>query len=172
MTDNKYFEILEKVYTITNNTTPRRFDCGELCGKRCCGNLSKDGHTSGMALLPYEKEFLLSKGADFTFEKSDDGELLICNGNCKREFRPFACRIFPYYADLKNSSIMIKKDLRAASVCPLLTASISRRASIYFLRSIKKAARLLAKEQCFKDELTGISDFIEYLHELYKKMEE
>lgn len=172
MADNKYFEILENIYNLTDNTTPRRFDCGELCGKRCCGNLSKDSNKSGMTLLPYEKEFLLSKGANFSFEKSEDGDLLICDGNCKRELRPFACRIFPYYADFKDLSIRIKKDLRAASICPLLTTNIGKRADIYFLRSIKRSVRLLQKENCFADELTGISDFIEYLHELYKKMEE
>lgn len=171
MSREKYFDILEKVYQLTNNTAPRSFDCGELCSKRCCYNLSKSENLSGMALLPYEKEFLTSKGAKYSYDKNEDGDILVCDGGCDRNLRPFACRIFPYYIDILDDGIEIKKDLRAASVCPLLTNEISKRPSIYFLRSIKKAARLLMSEKVFRDELDGISGFIGYLHELYAKME-
>jgi len=171
MSENRYFDILEKVYQLTNNTTPRSFDCGELCGKKCCGNLSEYSHKSGMCLLPYEKEFLLSKGAKYEYDSGDDGEVLICNGSCKRELRPFACRIFPYCVEITNSRIKLTKDLRAAQVCPLLFDKISKRADIYFIRSIKKAARLMSKEPLFKKELLKISDFNSYLYEFYKKME-
>lgn len=172
MSANRYFDILEKVYQLTNDTTPRSFDCGELCGKKCCGNLSKDTHQSGMTLLPYEKEFLLSKGAKYEYDTSDDGDVLICDGSCERELRPFACRIFPYLPEISDCGIKLGKDLRAANVCPLLTQKISKRANIHFIRSIKKAARLLSKEQDFKNELQKISDFNKYLYEFYKKLGE
>ena len=170
MAENRYFEILEKVYRLTNDTTPRSFDCGEKCGKKCCGNLSKDEHKSGMTLLPYEKEFLLCKGASFEFQTGNDGDVLICDGSCDRNIRPFACRIFPYYIDIKADGIKIKKDLRAGNVCPLLTSRTDKRANIHFLRSMKKAARILMKEKCFTDELVSVMEFNVYLNELYRKM--
>jgi len=172
MKTDKYFEILEKVYTLTNDTTPRKFDCGQLCNKKCCKNLSKGEHKSGMALLPYEKEFLLSKGALFDFENDGTNDILICNGSCIREMRPFSCRIFPYFASFSENKTLIKKDIRAISVCPLITSKVSRRANIAFLRSIKKAILLLQKEPCFKKELEEICDFNTYLYELYRKMED
>lgn len=171
MLKEKYTEIFDKVYRLTDNTTPRSFDCGELCGKRCCSNLSSGKLKSGMALLPHEKDYLISKGAKYEYAENEDGDILICNGSCNRKLRPFACRIFPYYADLRDNRIKIKKDLRAVSVCPLILMKIRKRPSVYFLRNIKKSIRVLCTEEEIKDNFDSISGFIEYLYDLYAKME-
>ncbi len=168
---NKYFKLLEQAYSLTDNVTPRRFDCGKLCGAVCCENLSHSTHSSGMLLLPYEKEFLESRSAkEFSFEHTEDGDILICNGKCNRNNRPFACRIFPYYACFKNNGILLKKDLRAAGVCPLLTNRSSRRPSIYFIRGMKKAVKLLASDSVYYKDFIKTSDFIDSLYDLYSKM--
>ncbi len=171
MLKHKYIDIFDKVYSLTNNTTPRSFDCGELCGKRCCSNLSNGVHESGMSLLPYEKQYLISKGAEYEYTANEDGDILICNGNCDRNLRPFACRIFPYYADVKDNRIAIKKDIRAASVCPLLILKVRRRPNVYFIRNIKKAVRILRSDEELSNNLDSISGFIEYLYDLHSKME-
>ena len=171
MLKQKYTEIFEKVYSLTDDVTPRSFDCGELCGKRCCSNLSDGTHQSGMALLPYEKDYLISKGAKYEYEDNEDGDILICNGSCNRNLRPFACRIFPYYVDIRNNKINIKKDIRAVSICPLLFMNVRKRPNIYFLRNIRKATRILCAEKEIKNHFDSISGFIEYLYDLYAKME-
>lgn len=171
MSYNKHFEILKKVYDLTSNTVPRRFDCGELCNKLCCQNLSTNDIPTGMNLLPHERDFLIYNGAEYSYSATKDGDFVVCNGKCDRNLRPFACRIFPYYIKISENKILLKKDLRAANVCPLLYAEKNRRANIYFIRSIKKAARLLLKEKCYRDEFISISDFVEYLYDFYNKLE-
>ena len=168
---SKYFTLLEQAYSLTEKVTPRHFDCGKLCGAVCCRNLSHSTHSSGMLLLPLEREYLESKGVkDFAFEHTEDGDVLICDGKCNRQYRPFACRIFPYYADFHSDKIKLNKDLRAAGVCPLLIDRRYRRPNIFFIRNIKKAVKLLACESAYKNDFFKTSDFIDSLYDLYSKM--
>lgn len=169
---NKHFELLERAYSLTNNTTPCRFDCGTLCGAVCCNNLSLTDNNSGMHLLPYEKEYLQSKKANgYEYVPSEDGYMLDCGGKCIRDQRPFACRIFPYYAKFDGNSIIIKKDIRAASVCPLLTNEKTKRANIFFIRNMKKAIRILIENDDFYSDLKKTADFVDSLYDLYSKMQ-
>ena len=165
MISEKQRDTLLKAYSLLCEVTPRRFDCGTLCGSACCKDLSKGLSPSGMALLPHEKELLSESG--FEFGINDDGtDILICNSSCSRELRPFACRIFPYYVKIDGKNVSIGKDPRAAGICPLLLDRRHRRASVYFLRNAKRAVRLLSDEPDFCADLVKTSDFIESLYEL------
>lgn len=170
MTREEYFGLYEAVYRLTDDVTPCRFDCGELCEKACCRDLSRGDKPSGMALLPGEKEYLLQKGCDgFEFFNGEDGEIVVCHGKCNRENRPFACRIFPYYADVSSGKIVLKKDLRAASVCPLLVDKTHKRKNIYFIRGIKRAVSLLLTCTDTADDIMRTADFIGSLYDFYAK---
>ncbi len=166
------FSLLREAYELTENVTPKRYDCGRLCDGACCKNASALTSEAGMILLPYEKEFLESIGAaGFTYESDKDGvNYLVCDGSCNRKFRPFACRIFPYYADFSQGYTRIKKDLRAVSVCPMLNKSRFGRANIRFLRNIRKSVRILCKSDLYKDDLIKTSEFINELYYLYKML--
>lgn len=171
MTDKEFaFSLLEKAYKLTENVTPKKYDCGELCGGACCKNLSTLSSESGMMLLPFEKEFLIENGAcGYTYKTDTEGtDYLVCEGKCNRKFRPFACRVFPYYADFSGKRIKIKKDIRAAAICPVINARVHSRANIYFLRNVKKAVHILCKDKFIKRDFEKTSDFIDSLYYLYK----
>ena len=168
---DKQFELLMKAYKLTDNVTPQRFDCGKLCNAACCKNLSSLSEKTGMQLLPYEKAFLeINAENNYTYIKSGTTDVLICDGNCNRKFRPFACRIFPYYASVTDTKISLKKDPRAASVCPLLLSKVYKRPNIFFLRNMKRAIRLLVSVPEIQQDLVENSEFIDSLYELYSKI--
>lgn len=124
-----------------------------------------------MLLLPYEKEYLQKfANANYTYTKSGDTDILICSGKCDRNFRPFACRIFPYYANIENDKVSLKKDPRAALVCPLIVSRTHKRPSVYFIRNIKKAVNLLISDDEYKNDFSDMSDFVDSLYELYSKI--
>ena len=90
-------KIIKDAYAILNEETPMKYDCGRLCDSLCCKD---NGEGLGMWLLPGEKE-ILKEYDTYTFHKSDDKtEVVVCNGVCNRDVRPYACRIYPYYPSL------------------------------------------------------------------------
>jgi len=101
-----------------------------LCGKACCQG---DGDT-GMWLLPGEAG-LLGGVEGFKIQPCQDNNgypLLVCNGNCKRKYRPFACRIYPFFPLVTEGgggclNIRIICDPRAVPRCPLAQFSLSQK---------------------------------------------
>ena len=165
------FDILHKAYLLTNDITPKKYDCGILCGSACCKDLSLSNiEETGMLLLPYEKEYLIKNGANESFFRESDGEnFYICNTTCNRNLRSLSCRIFPYYPKIINDKIKIIKDIRAVSFCPLLSRRAAKRPNVYFLRAIKRAVRILVKNKDYYDEFVKTSDFLNCLCEMYSR---
>lgn len=163
------FDLYDKVYTLLCDVTPRREDCGQHCGARCCHSGSFSEHSTGMLLFPGEKAYLLAHGVNASrFTEAADGTLLVCDGHCDRTLRPLACRMFPYYPHIEpDGSVRILHDLRALSICPLLTKRSLRRAPVRFLRSMKRAARYLQSDPQIAAELQKNSDFLSSLTDLW-----
>ncbi len=170
-----HFALYDKAYALLRDVTPRREDCGQHCGRRCCHTGSFSNASTGMLLFPGEKEYLLAHGVNASrFTETDDGTLFVCDGHCDRRLRPLACRMFPYYPHIESDGrLRILHDLRALSVCPLLTSRSLRRAPVRFLRSMKSAARLLQSDPEIAAELQKNSDFLSSLaalcNSLYSK---
>lgn len=169
--------LLRQAYALLRDVTPRRFDCGVLCGGACCRNLSSDDSESGMLLLPYEREYLrctaagLAIDTGYHFETNGSDEFLICSGKCNRALRPFACRIFPYYPAFRDEQIILRPDPRAVSVCPLIRQRLTvRRTNVYFLRNVKKAANVLIREPVFRTELEKNAAYLDGLYEFYERL--
>ena len=122
-----------------------------------------------MSLLPYE-DMLIGGFEGFKIKDTSDGKVLICSGSCERIFRPFACRIFPYYAsiDRNTEKIRLRIDPRGALVCPVATKKHGVRHSVFFRRNVLRAIRLLMKDDDFKRELIKTSEFCDGLYELYR----
>lgn len=169
-------DLIFKAYDLLCDVTPKKNDCGLLCGGACCKENSSHGEDSkvcGMLLLPGEKELL--EGADeFSFVKSGEGDMLVCSGKCLRELRPFACRIFPFYPKIREVSgkvyIKILPDPRASGVCPIFNDPRRRKTHIEFLRNAKKAVRILIKDEDIKKELISQSDMIADIEALRNKI--
>ena len=166
-------QILSLAYGKLCDTTPLKYDCGKLCGAVCCksGAVASEGE-SGMRLLPGEKEYLTGKG--FRFSDSEDGVILLCGGKCDRRFRPFMCRIFPYYPRLTEENgftrISLRSDPAAFRFCPLAVKQRHLRSSAYFRRNAVHAVRLLLGDEDMKKDLITLSLFSDNMYELYKKM--
>ncbi len=170
-TDTKT-ELLTRAYSLLDETTPKKYDCGILCGGACCKENSAHGEEHfGMLLLPGEKE-LLYGAKEFTFFETDEGVLLECEGKCIRSLRPFACRIFPYYPRISECgsllSISIRRDPRSMGVCPIFHDKRRRSGNIRFVRNMKRAVRILTRDEDIKKELIAISDMISDIEKMRK----
>ena len=164
--------LLRRAYALLEDSTPLKYDCGKLCGGACCKADTVSSETvGGMSLLPYE-DTLIGGCEGFDVKDIADGKVLICSGKCERMFRPFACRIFPYYAriDEKTGSISLRLDPRSVNVCPIATKQRGTRHSVYFHRNAVRAVRLLMKDEDFKKELIKTSMFCDGLYEFYRTL--
>lgn len=154
---------------------PHRFDCGRLCGRRCCDSGCAGESVEGMRLLPGEKQFLQSVAPfAFIYKQSEDGDVLVCNGRCDRAVRPIACRIFPYYAKIAEKAgrvdILLRRDPRSLAVCPLVSES-PYRPTPAFCGNFKRAMRLLIKDEEIADDVRKTSSFNESLLAFYRKFD-
>ncbi|MBE6622883.1 MAG: hypothetical protein E7621_01635 [Ruminococcaceae bacterium] len=169
-------DLIFKAYDLLCDVTPKKNDCGLLCGGACCKENSshgEDGGQCGMLILPGEKE-LLEGAEEFSFVESHEGDMLVCSGRCLRELRPFACRIFPFYPKINEVSgkiyIKILPDPRASGICPIFNDPRRRKTHITFLRNAKKAVRILINDADIRKELISQSDMITDIEALRKKI--
>lgn len=174
----KHFETLLRAYNVLENVTPLKYDCGKLCGSLCCRNNAENGETLGMWLLPYERELLetICSGdskTKYTFATAEDGTPTVsCNGKCRRQYRPFACRIYPFYAqiDVAENKIRVLKDPRAALSCPIAKINSHIRPTVEFIACVKKAVRELMKDVEIANDIISVSDFLSEIREMQNKI--
>lgn len=126
------------------SVTPLKKDCGRVCGAACCR--SPEGEETGMLLFPGEEELYASKDG-WTIRDTAAGPMVICPGECDREERPLACRMFPLLPLTGvDGEIRAVTDLRAKAVCPLARQSRSAMDPA-FTEAVREAGRLLAGEE-------------------------
>ena len=169
-------DLLKAAYSLPNDSTPLKFDCGKLCSSLCCKeNVTGSASHGGMQLFPGE-DLLIGQSNGFEIKNTKDGNILICKGRCERDLRPFMCRIFPYYAHIKKDEngkihISLLPDPRALRICPIVSGKgKKRRTSVYFRRNMTRAIRILMRDEDIKKELIKTSSFCDGLYELYGKM--
>lgn len=162
--------LYELIYTKLNKVTPLRRDCGLLCARACCQG--SDHETLGMYLFPGEEVmFAGNKYAEDYFKiiqtdleiLSKSGKrkkvlLLTCEGQCDRNLRPLACRLFPLIPYLNEKDILkVKIDPRAKGICPLTQGEDTAATTKQFLSRVRKASQLLAKDEEVKDFIKTLS---------------
>ncbi len=150
-------ELISKAYELLERVTPLRYDCGKLCGGRCC----KGDDNTGMWLFPYEEDVL--KGID-GFEIIDcDGNLgykmVVCSGSCNRKTRPLACRIYPYFPMITENGYDTRADIRGISGCPVLYNNI--KPDYKFIRQVRKVARLFDRDKELRSYLKNINTMLD-----------
>ena len=124
-------------------TTPLRKDCGALCAGRCC----KGGPEDGMLLFPGEEALYPENDLPIGWTVRDSEirlpdrqapiRLLVCNGKCDRTRRPASCRIFPLlpFVD-EDGFVHADPDMRAFTMCPLLSSPDAPRIRPAFIRAV------------------------------------
>ena len=154
---------LREAYALLEKVTPLgRNDCGVICGAICCSDKTGDS----MELFPYEKELFDNiEGFEVT-----EGEvpLVKCNGRCKRDARPLACRIYPLFPLVTDEDgeekIKVIYDPRALSSCPLCAekSKLDRR----FVRAVRRAGKYLLTDSYTAEHLRTTSEYLKELIEL------
>ena len=139
-----------KLYRLFAGVTPLKTDCGVLCGAACC----KGDETVGMLLFPGEETSL-------PVTEAQGRRYVLCGGKCQRKARPLSCRIFPLFPAADEAGrIRVIADLRGLSVCPLARQAENVRFDPRFVRRVKKAGRLLAKDPACLAFLRAVTEEI------------
>lgn len=121
---------------LIGDLTPLAHDCGALCGAACC-RPDEDGD-GGMYLFPSETWDGQIIGGDFA-------PIAVCEGNCDRETRPLACRIFPLTPAFSGGVWNVRMDARARAMCPLAPSG-AKGLKRDFARAVVRAIRLIAED--------------------------
>ena len=135
------------------DATPLTRDCGSLCGAACCQ--PEESGDNGMLLLPFEERLYQKPIDGFSYELRPDDTLykggwrLVCDGQCPREHRPFACRVFPLRIRIVDAgqedetSVQAEVDPRAWACCPLPEEGGLRAVRADFIAAVEAAGHLL-----------------------------
>jgi len=140
----------KQAYDLLQTVTPLPWDCGRLCGKRCCRPTGD--HTGAVPLLPGEEVILRHLEPNDWFYLSphpDGGYLLYCQGSCRRQHRPFVCRSFPLTAYLDAGGFLhVDFDKRGLAICPLIKPGRSKHLILQpsFIRRVRRAWTILCEE--------------------------
>ena len=144
MKSTDYKMLYNRIFNILGDYTPLTVDCGVLCNGACC----KGDSETGMILFPHEESKLDVKILE-------NGErLAVCNGKCDRNKRPLACRIFPFFPTVdEKGKVGVELDYRGARLCPMIEYSDELLFDPKFLKAVRKAGKLLVKDDECKDFL-------------------
>lgn len=144
-----YKKLYEKVFSVLGDLTPLRVDCGQLCKGACC----KGDKEVGMHLFPFEESCL-----QVTENKENGVRLAVCDGTCDRTKRPLSCRIFPFFPTVDDSGkVYVEADMRAYRLCPLVSHIDEVEFDKRFLKALKKAGKLLAKDKECLEFMRGVT---------------
>ena len=149
------------------SVTPLKKDCGRVCGAACCR--SPEGEETGMLLFPGEEELYAGKNG-WTIRETAAGPMVICPGECDRDERPLACRMFPLLPVYgEDGEIRAVTDLRAKAVCPLARQGRSSMDPA-FIDAVREAGCLLAGEKAQADFLKQLKEEQEELKRLRRAL--
>ncbi len=154
-------KVIESCYSYLRKVTPLEFDCGKICNGKCC----KGDENTGMIIFPGEESFVDKNMKIF---KNEDGDTVaVCNGNCDRNKRPLACRIYPLFPLLVTSegkdAVKVIFDCRAD--CPITEGNyeITRR----FEKAVRRVGKYLLLNEdtkAYYKELSQVqSDYLELI---------
>ena len=157
-------DALRKAREMLETVTPLKTDCGRVCGARCCRSL--EGEETGMLLFPGEEACYAGKPG-WKLRRTPSGTLLVCPGDCARDERPLACRIFPLLPVIRNGEVKVAADQRARAVCPLLKQGI-RGMDPAFAETVREAGKILAEDaaqRTFIERMTEEQDELKSLRD-------
>ena len=129
--------VIKSCYSLLRNVTPLNYDCGKICAGKCCNGDDK----TGMLLFPGEEKLI---DENMKIVEIDGGnKVAICKGECDRNKRPLACRIYPLFPVIKyeDNGEYIETEFDSRSDCPLTSGDfkISRK----FNKAVKRVGKYL-----------------------------
>lgn len=166
-------DLYASAYRLLDSVTPLKYDCGKLCGAACCDDGGRED--AGMYLYYGEEQML--KDAPFPlrieescFEYGDYDKkalIAICDGKCRRDFRPLSCRIFPlipYKREGEKLKIII--DPRARQMCPLARAFELSDFDKRFTARVSLIFKVLSKNKYINDFIVEQSYLLDEIKDM------
>lgn len=167
---------LNEARELLRDVTPLKRDCGRLCGGECCK--SDETGENGMLLFPFEETFYSKPIEGFAFHLADDdslyrgGKRLVCEGECPRDVRPLACRLFPLRIRIETDELgehteaVPELDPRAWECCPLTEMGGMRAISSDFKEAVRLAGEVLIKNVFMLEALHGEQRLLDEMRRL------
>lgn len=155
-------DVIADCRSLFNGVTPLDFDCGKLCGGKCC----RGDEDTGMLIFPGEEKLL---EGEFEIRRGSFS-IAVCSGTCRRSKRPLACMIYPLFplaVKDENGGITVKvvRDIRAH--CPINDSGTEVKKR--FARAVKRTGEYLLLNDETKKFLLEISNELTEIENLYKK---
>jgi hypothetical protein len=158
--------LMREAYAVIGGLTPlKNADCGKLCDRICCR-----GDTSGMLLFPGEEDMLTGVPGfyieEIEYMDTPGIKLLLCDGVCDRDMRPFACRIFPAAPNVDDKGgVSVQADIRGRRMCPIYDLE---HVDKDFTEAVGKAFDILSENKETLDLMLLISGEIREIKRFYK----
>ena len=127
---------------ILKNCTPLETDCGQFCKAACCHSLPEE--ETGMLLFPGEETYYQGLSG-WRIVRTASGNMIVCDGSCKRDDRPLSCRLFPLLPLIRDDAVRVAMDARAAAVCPLYRSGASGLRK-EFVEAVRTCGQILAAD--------------------------
>ncbi|MBQ9210451.1 MAG: hypothetical protein IJ153_02025 [Clostridia bacterium] len=162
----KQMDVVANAREMLAEITPLRTDCGRVCGARCCQSL--EGEETGMLLFPGEEDFYEDLEG-WRMAPAGKDLLLICPGECAREDRPLACRMFPLLPGWKEDHVIVRTDERSRAVCPLARQG-KKGMQPEFVEAVRRAGEALYEDGEQRGFLNRLNEEQEDLKALRKQL--
>lgn len=158
-------KLLKAARDLLADVTPLEFDCGTLCGHKCCTDFEPN---VGVYLLPGELEFFdgseewaawqFHSTAIYEFapswEKHGQIPFLMCTNLCQRSKRPLECRTYPLVPYLhEDGRLEMRYGPWAEGVCPLVTEYRLDQLQPEFVAAAQKAWEVLLQDPDIMDHV-------------------
>lgn len=167
--------LIERARRILADVTPLDFDCGTLCGHRCCAEESaEEGLEFGVYLIPGELplfdgtedwiqwQFHSTAAHEFAPSWAKHGQIpfMICHKLCRREKRPFECRTYPlvpYLHEDGNLEMRYAPWAEAEGFCPLTQRYKVAELRPDFVEAAREAWKLLLQDPDMLDHVRWLT---------------
>lgn len=182
MSDLADQQLIAAARRILAEVTPLDFDCGTLCGHKCCTDVSADPDVElGVYLIPGELPlfdgtedwltwtFHSVKEYDFapTWEKHGQIPFMVCHTLCRREKRPLECRTYPLQPFLHaDGRLEMRYAPWAEGVCPLTERYTIDQLQPDFVAAAQRAWSVLLHDPEMRDHIEWLTEQIKAWDEL------
>ncbi len=162
LSEDGLLHLWKHIYALTNDVTPLKQDCGQLCGSMCCRDWAPG---VGMYLYPGEQLLLAdqpwlkrqwhdSRHHIFPASWGDGGWFVTCTESCPRHLRPFSCRTFPLTPHMDETKhLTVVLDEKGRTICPLVQAGRPELLSAQFRCTMREAWKKLVCLPAIRDDV-------------------
>lgn len=163
-------DLLRRARELLAEVTPLPYDCGTLCGHKCCTDYAPN---VGVYLLPGELELFDGTEDWLTWQHHSPKRyefapswsrhrtipFMRCHSLCLREKRPFECRTYPLVPFLQEDGrVEMRYSPWAEGVCPLVERFPMESLQPAFRERAREAWQLLIQDAEMLDHVRWLTE--------------